>query len=75
MADPVDRIATNLVPPPAGHYSEATAWRDLVFTSGQLAPRPDGTTPPISRLKSRCARHWPTCWRFFTKLTAGRTAF
>ena len=42
MADPVERIATNLVPAPAGHYSQATAWRDLVFVSGQLAPCPNG---------------------------------
>lgn len=30
-------------PAPAGHYAPATAWRDLVFVSGQLPVRPDGT--------------------------------
>ena len=43
MSDPIERIATPAVPIPAGHYSQATAWRDLVFVSGQLGPRSDGT--------------------------------
>ena len=43
MTDPIERIATTAVPAPAGHYSQATAWRDLVFVSGQLATRSDGT--------------------------------
>lgn len=43
MTDPIERIATAAVPAPAGHYAQATAWRDLVFVSGQLAPRSDGT--------------------------------
>ena len=40
---PIARIATDAVPEPAGHYAQATAWRDLVFVSGQLGPRPDGS--------------------------------
>lgn len=43
MTDPIERIATAAVPTPAGHYAQGTAWRDLVFVSGQLGPRPDGT--------------------------------
>lgn len=43
MTDQVDRILSPAVPAPAGHYSQATAWRDLVFVSGQLGPRSDGT--------------------------------
>ncbi|MGV7029532.1 RidA family protein [Methylobacterium symbioticum] len=43
MSDPIERIATPAVPTPAGHYSQATAWRDLVFVSGQLGPRSDGS--------------------------------
>ena len=43
MSDPIERIVTPAVPIPAGHYSQATAWRDLVFVSGQLGPRSDGT--------------------------------
>ena len=43
MTDEIERIATDAVPPPAGHYSQATAWRELVFVSGQLGPRPDGS--------------------------------
>lgn len=43
MTDPIDRIATDSAPRPAGHYAQATAWRDLVFTAGQLGIRPDGS--------------------------------
>jgi 2-iminobutanoate/2-iminopropanoate deaminase len=42
MADKIIRIATDDAPPPAGHYAQATAWRDLVFASGQLGVRSDG---------------------------------
>jgi reactive intermediate/imine deaminase len=42
MADEIIRIATDDAPPPAGHYAQATAWRDLVFASGQLGVRPNG---------------------------------
>lgn len=40
--DEIERIAAPGHAPPAGHYSPATAWRDLVFVSGQLPVRPDG---------------------------------
>lgn len=43
MTDPIERIRTDAVPAPAGHYSQGVAWRDLVFVSGQLGPRSDGT--------------------------------
>lgn len=39
----IERIAAPGYAPPAGHYSPAIAWRDLVFVSGQLPVRPDGT--------------------------------
>jgi 2-iminobutanoate/2-iminopropanoate deaminase len=42
MPHPIERIASAVVPAPAGHYSHATAWRDLIFVSGQLGPRSDG---------------------------------
>ena len=42
MADEIIRIATSDAPAPAGHYAQATAWRDLVFVSGQLGVRSDG---------------------------------
>jgi 2-iminobutanoate/2-iminopropanoate deaminase len=38
----IERIAVPGYAPPAGHYSPAVAWRDLVFVSGQLPVRPDG---------------------------------
>lgn len=41
--DEITRIASPAVPAPAGHYAQATAWRDLVFVSGQLGPRADGS--------------------------------
>ena len=43
MTDAIERIATDAAPAPAGHYAQATAWRDLVFASGQLGIRPDGS--------------------------------
>lgn len=42
MADRIIRIATDDAPAPAGHYAQATAWRDLVFASGQLGVRSNG---------------------------------
>ncbi|HMO39403.1 MAG TPA: RidA family protein [Saprospiraceae bacterium] len=36
-------IETPNAPLPGGHYAQATRWRDLVFVSGQLPIRPDGT--------------------------------
>ena len=41
MSD-VERISVEGAAAPAGHYSPATAWGDLVFVSGQLPVRPDG---------------------------------
>lgn len=41
--DDIERIAVPGYAPPAGHYSPAVAWRDLVFVSGQLPVRPDGS--------------------------------
>jgi reactive intermediate/imine deaminase len=32
----IDRITTPNAPKPAGHYSQACGYRDLVFVSGQL---------------------------------------
>lgn len=42
MTDNIIRIATDEAPSPAGHYAQATAWRDLVFVSGQLGARSNG---------------------------------
>ncbi|MFC5422641.1 RidA family protein [Bosea eneae] len=39
----IETILSPQVPAPAGHYSQAVAYKDLVFVSGQLAPRPDGS--------------------------------
>ncbi|WP_349644712.1 MULTISPECIES: RidA family protein [unclassified Bradyrhizobium] len=44
--DIVTAIATPDAPTPAGHYVQATAWRDLVFVSGQLPGGVDGTHNP-----------------------------
>ena len=40
---PIERIATDAAPAPAGHYVQATAWGALVHVSGQLGVRPDGS--------------------------------
>lgn len=42
MSD-IERISVKGAAPSAGHYSPATAWGDLIFVSGQLPVRPDGT--------------------------------
>jgi len=43
MAGDIERVATGDAPAPAGHYAQATVWDGLIFVSGQLATRPDGT--------------------------------
>lgn len=43
MTDPIETIATPTVATPAGHYAQGVAWRDLVFVSGQLGQRADGS--------------------------------
>lgn len=39
----IETILSPGVLAPAGHYAQAVAYKDLVFVSGQLAPRPDGS--------------------------------
>jgi 2-iminobutanoate/2-iminopropanoate deaminase len=46
MEDLPFTIATSAAPAPFGHYVQAKAWRDLIFVSGQLAPKADGTHDP-----------------------------
>jgi len=36
----IKSIETTSAPLPAGHYSQATAWNDLIFVSGQLPIQP-----------------------------------
>jgi 2-iminobutanoate/2-iminopropanoate deaminase len=43
MIDDIERISAAGVSAPAGHYSHATAWSGLVFASGQLGARSDGS--------------------------------
>ena len=40
---PLIRISTPEAPTPAGHYAQAVVHGDLVYVSGQLPGRPDGT--------------------------------
>ena len=39
----IESIVASDAPAPAGHYSQATAYGDLLFVAGQLPHRPDGT--------------------------------
>lgn len=39
----IERISTPEAAPPAGHYVQATKWGGLVFVSGQLGGKPDGS--------------------------------
>ena len=43
ISSPVTTIAPTDVARPGGHYSHATRFGDLVFTSGQLGVRADGS--------------------------------
>src|SRR5437016_14424313 len=38
----IDRITANAAPKPAGHYSQACCYGNLVFVSGQLPISPEG---------------------------------
>ena len=40
---PIERISTQGAPAPRGHYSQAIKHAGLVYVSGQLPLRPDGT--------------------------------
>jgi len=40
---PIERISTERVPVPKGHYSQAIQYDGLIYVSGQLPLRPDGT--------------------------------
>jgi 2-iminobutanoate/2-iminopropanoate deaminase len=42
----IDRITTSAAPKPAGHYSQACCYGDLVFVSGQLPVSLDGKAHP-----------------------------
>jgi len=44
MTEPHDpNIPAATLSPPGGHYSHSVRWGDMVFVSGQLGVRPDGT--------------------------------
>ena len=43
MSKDVTVVSSNDLRPPGGHYSHAVRYGDLVFVSGQLPVRPDGT--------------------------------
>lgn len=42
----IERISTQGAPAPGGHYSQAIRYGDLIYVSGQLPLRPDGTLKP-----------------------------
>lgn len=43
MREPIAFVNTSKLAAPGGHYSQAVRYGDLVFVSGQLGIRPDGT--------------------------------
>lgn len=43
MREPIAFVNTNELAAPGGHYSHAVRFGDLVFVSGQLGVRPDGS--------------------------------
>lgn len=56
MANDIARVATSGAPTPAGHYAQATTWRDLVFVSGQLPVDPDGGHAPPGDFETQARR-------------------
>ncbi len=42
----IEAVVTDKAPTPAGHYVQARVWGGLVYVSGQLPVRPDGTHAP-----------------------------
>jgi 2-iminobutanoate/2-iminopropanoate deaminase len=42
----ITTVLTDKAPAPAGHYVQATVCNGMVYVSGQLAVRPDGTHAP-----------------------------
>ena len=49
-------MVTLRAPKPAGHYAQATVWRDLVFVSGQLPIDPDDGSAPSGDFETQAAR-------------------
>ena len=43
MENEIIQIFTEGAPPPAGHYAQGVTYGNLIFVSGQLPVRPDGT--------------------------------
>jgi 2-iminobutanoate/2-iminopropanoate deaminase len=44
MLNSIQAITTQTAPQPFGHYAQATEAAGVVYVSGQLAARPDGTS-------------------------------
>ncbi len=49
----IQGISTNNAPRPAGHYSQATVFRDLVFVSGQLPIHPGSGEKKIGTIEEQ----------------------
>lgn len=52
----IDRIYTKEAPCPFGHYVQATAFKDLIFVSGQLAAEPDGSSNATASFEEQAKR-------------------
>lgn len=53
MSD-IERIIAAHAPPPGGHYSQAVRWGELIFVSGQLPVRADGSHAPDADFETQC---------------------
>lgn len=47
-------VSTPLAPAPGGHYAQAVAYGELLFVSGQLPIRPDGTHLNTASFETQC---------------------
>jgi 2-iminobutanoate/2-iminopropanoate deaminase len=61
MIDDIERISAAGVSAPAGHYSHATAWSGLVFASGQLGARSDGSHTADQPFETQVRKRSTTC--------------
>jgi 2-iminobutanoate/2-iminopropanoate deaminase len=52
----IERIVPDSLPKPAGHYSPGVAYGDLVFVSGQLPVKADGTHDPAAPFEIQVER-------------------
>jgi 2-iminobutanoate/2-iminopropanoate deaminase len=65
-------ISTPLAAPAGGHYSQAIAWGELVFVSGQLPVPASGAHLPDADFESQCRQALTNVFSILAAVGAGR---